>query len=124
MGGDGCLSWKFLTLRRQLRMVPLMMMVLFQMKRIIVVWGGGAGVITGVNGVVTKDVEEVQQAVKFSSLSYFMLKSPSLLAQVSRYDKRSQDNLCNRMCNLGDQAMWRNGRIAVSSYIDVETRKY
>ena len=28
------------------------------------------------------------------------------------------------MCNFGSQEVWRNGRIAVSSYLDVETSKY
>ena len=39
-----------------------------------------AGVSTGVTEVGTKDVEEVQQAVKYLSLSSYVLKPPSLPA--------------------------------------------
>ena len=38
-----------------------------------------AGVSTGVTEVGTKDVEEVQQAVKYLSLSSYVLRPPSLL---------------------------------------------
>ena len=40
---------------------------------------GEAGVITSVTEVGTKEVEEVQQSVKYSSFLYYMLKPPSLI---------------------------------------------
>ena len=43
---------------------------------------GEAGARTGVIEVGTKEVEEVQQHVKYSSLSSYMFKPPSLLAPV------------------------------------------
>ena len=42
---------------------------------------GEAGVIIVVAEVVTKEVEEVHQAVKYTSLSSFILKPPYLLTQ-------------------------------------------
>ena len=43
---------------------------------------GEAGVSTGVIEVVTKEVEEVHKAVKYSNLSSFVLTPPYLITQV------------------------------------------
>ena len=51
-----------------------------------------------------------------------MLKPPSLLTQVFNKNKKAKENIFNNMCNFGVQAEWRNGRISVSSYLDVEIR--
>ena len=72
----------------------------------------------------TKEVEEVQQAVKYSSLFPFMLKPPSLLIQGFKDNNKAQYNLLNGMCNFGAHAVWRNGRRAANSYLGVETSKY
>ena len=47
-----------------------------------------AGVSTGMTELVTKEVEEVEQAVKHSSISYFMFKPSSLLTQGIKYNKK------------------------------------
>ena len=82
------------------------------------------GVSTGVTEVGKKYLEEVQQAVKYSSLLYFMLKPPSLFKQVFEENKKSQEKLLKNMCNFGARAVCSNGRISVSSYLDVDTIKY
>ena len=51
---------------------------------------GEAGVITGVTEVGTKEVEELYQAVKYSSLLYYMLKPTSLLTHGFKDNKKSQ----------------------------------
>ena len=59
---------------------------------------------TGVTQSGTEDMEEVQQVVKYSSFSSYMLKPPSLLTQVFSNNKKAQDNLFNHMCNFGARA--------------------
>ena len=81
-----------------------------------------AGVRTGVPQLVTEDVEEVQGVVKYFSLLSYMLKPPSLLAQGFKKNNKAQENLFNHMCHFGVQAEWGNGRISVSSYLDVDIR--
>ena len=68
---------------------------------------GESCVSTGVTEVGTKEVEEAQKAVKYSSLSSFILKPPSLLAQEFRQNKKAQDNLFKYMYNFGAQAVCR-----------------
>ena len=66
----------------------------------------------------------MQQVVKYSSLSPYMLKPPSLLTQGFEENKKAQENIFKNMCNLGARAEWGDGRRAASSYIDVDTREY
>ena len=82
-----------------------------------------AGARTGVTEVFKKDTEEVQWAVKYSSLSSYMLKTPSLPTQGFKENNKAQEKLFNHICNFGARAEWRNSRRAVSSYLDVEIRK-
>ena len=83
-----------------------------------------AGVGTGVTESGTKELEEVQQDVKYSSLSSYMLKPTSLLTQIFNNNNKAQEKLFNHMCNFWAWAEWRNGRRAVSSYLDVEIRNH
>ena len=76
--------------------------------------------IIGVTQSGTEEVEEVQRVVKYSSLFPYMLKPTSLLTLGFNKNKNSQENLFNRMCNFGARTEWRNGRRAISSYLDVE----
>ena len=85
---------------------------------------GEAGMRTGVTQSVTEEVEEVQQVLKYSSLSSNMLKPPSLLTQVFDKNKKAQEKLFKHMCNFGARTEWRNGRRAVSSYLDVDISNY
>ena len=64
----------------------------------------------------------MQRVVKYSSLSSYMLKPPSLLTQGFNKNKKAQEKLFNHMCNFGARLEWRNGRIVVSSYLDVKIR--
>ena len=58
--------------------------------------------------------------MKSSSLLSFMLKYSYLLTQGFNKNKKSQEKLFNHMCNFGARLEWRNGRIVVSSYLDVK----
>ena len=82
------------------------------------------GISTDVTEVVTKYCEEVHQAVKYSYLVSYMLKSCSLLAQIFKYVNKAKENILNHMCNLVSRAYWSNCRRDVSSYLDFESRKY
>ena len=84
---------------------------------------GYVGLSTGVTWVGKKEVEEVHQAVKYSSISYYMLKHPSLIIQGFEWNNNSQE-VFNHMCNSGSQAVCNNGRRAISSYLDIDTRKH
>ena len=53
---------------------------------------------TGVTEVGTKEVEDVQQSVQYSSLLYFMLKPPSLLTQGFKYNIRSHRRIYSSIC--------------------------
>ena len=68
----------------------------------------------------TEEVEEVQRVFRFSSLSSYMLKPPSLLTQSFNKNKKAHENLFKRMCNFWSRAKWRNGRRSISSYIGVD----
>ena len=48
---------------------------------------------TDVTEVVKKEGKEVHQAIKHSSLSYYMLKPPTLCAQVFKENKKAQEKL-------------------------------
>ena len=64
----------------------------------------------------------MQRVAKFSSLSSYMLKPTSLLTQDFNKNVKSQENLFKHMCNFGARAEWRNGRRAISYYLDVDIR--
>ena len=81
---------------------------------------GDAGVRTVVTLLGTEGVEEVQQVVKSSSLLSYMFKLPYLLTQGFNRNKKTQEKLFKYMCNVGSRAEWKNGRRAVSFYIDVD----
>ena len=49
-----------------------------------------------------------------------MLKPPSLITQGFNKNKKVQENIFEHMCNFGEQTEWRNGRRAISSYLDVD----
>ena len=80
---------------------------------------GQAGVRTNVTEVVTKEVVEAHQAVKYSSLLSFMLKYTSLLTQGFEMNKNTHEKLLE----FGAQLVWRIYRRAISSYLDVDTSK-
>ena len=65
-------------------------------------------------------MEEVQRVVKYSFLLSYMLKPPSLLTQHFNKNTKAQENIFNHMCNFGAWEEWRNGRRAVSDYLDVD----
>ena len=85
---------------------------------------GEAGVSIDVIGAGTKEVEEVQNSVKYSYLQSYMLKPPSLLTQGFKYNNLTQQKLFKCMYKFGAQSEWSSGRRYVSSYIDVDTIKY
>ena len=49
----------------------------------------------------TKEVEEVQQAVKYYYLLSFILKPPSLITQGVKENKKAHEKLFKCMCNFG-----------------------
>ena len=64
----------------------------------------------------------MQRVVKYSSLSSYMLKPPSLLLQGFNKNNKSQENIFKHMCNFGSQSEWSNGRRDFSSYLDGDIR--
>ena len=60
--------------------------------------------ITGVSQSGIEEVEEMQQVLKYSSLSLYMLKPPPLLTQGLNKNNKSQEKLFKNMCNLGERA--------------------
>ena len=82
-----------------------------------------AGVRTCVTEVGAKEVEEVQQALKASSILSYILKPNSLFTQLFKYNNKAQEKIFKYMCNFEVLEEWRNGIRAVSSYPDVEASK-
>ena len=72
---------------------------------------------------VTEEVEDIQKALKYSSLSSYMLKPSHLVAHDFESNRTAQDKLFKNMCNFGARSKWREWRRVVSSYICVETTK-
>ena len=68
-------------------------------------------------------MEDIKKALKFSSLSSYMLKPSHLLAQGFENNRTAQEYLFKHMCNFGSRSKWREGRRVVSSYIDVDNIK-
>ena len=79
---------------------------------------------TGFTEVGTKYVGDVQQAVKYSSISSYMLKLTSLPILGFKDNNNAQENLSKHMCDFGARTKWWSGRLVASSYIDVDTIKY
>ena len=52
---------------------------------------------------VTEKVEDMQKALKYSSLSSYMLKPSHLLAQVFGNNRTAQEKPFKHMCNFGSQ---------------------
>ena len=65
----------------------------------------------------------MQKVFKSYFLSSYMLKPYHLLTQGFGNNRTAQDNLFKHMCNFGARSDWREGRRAVSSYLDVGTTK-
>ena len=107
--------WVFLTLRWKLSILP------------IDHDGAASGEEYGsglLGGGVIEEVEDMQKALKYSSLLSYMLKPSHLLTQSFENSTTAQDKLLKHMCNFGARAKWREGRRVVSSYLDVDTTKY
>ena len=56
---------------------------------------------------VTEEVGDIQKALKYYSLSSYMLKPSHLLTQVFRNNMTAQDKLLKHMCNFGARTEWR-----------------
>ena len=76
-----------------------------------------------VGSVVTEEVQDMQKALKYSSLLSCMLKPSKLITQVFNNNRTAQERLFKHMCNFGSRGEWRKGRSVISSYLDVETTK-
>ena len=66
----------------------------------------------------------MQKALKSSYLLSNILKPSHLRTQVFGNNSTAQEKLLKHMCNFGARAEWREGRIVVSSYLNVYTTKY
>ena len=64
----------------------------------------------------------MQQDVKSSSISSYMLKTPSLLAQGFNKNKKAQENIFNHMCNFEARVEWGDGSSAIRSSLGVDIR--
>ena len=73
---------------------------------------------------VTEDVEYMQNDMKSYYLSSYMLKPYHLLTQYFEKNRTAHEILFKHICNFGEREDWREGRIVVSYYLDVETTKY
>ena len=65
----------------------------------------------------------MQKALKSSYISSYMLKHSQLLTQGFGKNRTAQEKLFKHMCNFGVRAEWREGRIVVGYYLDVDTTK-
>ena len=73
---------------------------------------------------VTEKTEDMQKAVKYSSLSSYMLKPSHLLTHGFENNNMAHDKLFKHICNFGAWEEWSECIRVVSSYIDVDTTKY
>ena len=62
---------------------------------------------------VTEEVEDMQKAVKYSSLFPYRLKPSNLLTQGFEKNRTAQENFFKHMCNFGTWEEWREGRRVV-----------
>ena len=65
----------------------------------------------------------MQKAVKYSSLSSYMLKPSHSLTQGFENNKTAHEKLFKHICNFGSREEWRQGIIVVSSYLGVDITK-
>ena len=56
------------------------------------------------NEAIKKEVEDVKQAVKYSSLLSYMFKPPFLLTKGFKENNKAQDKLFKNVCDFGSQA--------------------
>ena len=56
---------------------------------------------------VKEEVEDMHKAVKYSSISSFMLKPFCLPIQVFDNNSKAHKKLFKKMCNLGTRVEWR-----------------
>ena len=82
------------------------------------------GVITCVTEAGTREVEEVHKDVKPASILSYRLKTPYLLTQGFKENKKAHDNISKHMCDFGSRGEWTIRRISVSHYLDVDTGRY
>ena len=68
---------------------------------------------------VTEEVEDMKKALKYSSLSFYVLKPSYLLTQGFEKNRTAQEKLLKHMCNFGAREECMEGRRFVSSYLDV-----
>ena len=80
----------------------------------------GSGLVGGIR---TEEVQYMQKASQYSSLSSYILKHSILLTQGFEKNRIAQEKLFKHMCNLGSRVERRKGRSVISSYLDVETTK-
>ena len=66
----------------------------------------------------------MKKSVKYSSILSYMLKPSHLLTQGFEKNRTAQEKFFKHMCNFGAREEWREGRIVVSYYLDVDTIKY
>ena len=65
----------------------------------------------------------MQKYLKYSSILSYMLKPSHLLTQCLEKNRTTQENIFKHMCNFGVREKWREVRIVISYYFDVETTK-
>ena len=73
---------------------------------------------------VTEEVEDIQKALKYSSVLSYMLKPSHLLTQGFGNNRTAQYKIFKNMCNYGERSEWREEIRVVSSYLGVDTTKY
>ena len=73
---------------------------------------------------IIEEVEDIQKAIKYFSLSSYMLKPSHLLTHGFENNMTAHEKLFKHMCNFESWEEWREERIVVISYIDVVTTKY
>ena len=66
----------------------------------------------------------MHQAVKDASRLSYLLKPPSFPTQLFKENNKSHLNIFKHMCHFAEWSKCRIRRISVSSYIDVDIRKY
>ena len=69
-------------------------------------------------------MEDIQKALKYSYILSYMLKPSHLPTQGFENNRTAQAKIFKHMCNFGEMVDWREGRIFVSYYLDVDTTKY
>ena len=70
---------------------------------------------------VTEEVEDIQKSLKYFSLSSYILKPYHLITHGFENNRTAQRKLFRHMCNLGAPEKCREGRIVISSCLNVDT---